>query len=143
MNIDVRSIVTVCERQHPNLIARVTLTLGKQEINIFGHTGYSRENRDVSFVYVNRTKKALQELKMNGLNVMTQEWVTAEMKDVPGSAGNVMRPLLEKNIEILNSFPYYKNNRMGIAIKTRYPRQARSILGPGHRKSESVPQPGS
>ncbi len=98
--------ISVFAQNKPGRIKRITEILSQNKINIRAITIASGDNYGVIKLLVDDPAKAYQALKKEGLSVALNEVLAVQMDDKPGGLYQILKILLENNINIEDAYGF-------------------------------------
>ncbi len=129
MNKQLKTVLTIQAKDQPALFPKVASALGENKVNILGHKGHTENGSNSLSLLVDNPKKASSALEEQGLRVQKEEWVTAEVENTTGSAAKLTRPLKDQDVQVRSSFPFVEEDKQGLAIQTRNPKETLEKIG--------------
>lgn len=104
--------------------------LGKHDINIRALTIAESEDFGVLRMIVNKPEEALKVLKENGIVVRFSEIVAVEVEDRPGGLAQVLKVLVENeiNVEYMYAFVERKEDKALLVFRFDEPDKAIQVL---------------
>ncbi|MEM4295196.1 MAG: ACT domain-containing protein [Candidatus Anstonellales archaeon] len=126
----VKTIVLV-ENDRIGLLNDISYIMGKEKINIENIVGHTVGKKAIISMTVKDFKKAMQVLKKNGFNVMSEDSIMIKLKDRPGELSKITELLAKNKINIKNLYVVSRDGiNTLISLSVNKKRKAEKILSP-------------